>query len=452
MSGHLFFADRYFGYDDAIYASLRLLEILAKDPRPLGEMLADVPKTFATPELRVDCPDAIKFDVVARRARRTTRARGTPVRRHRRRAHLLRHASSDPAWGLVRASNTGPGPRHALRGRRRRAARRDPRRGRGRRERRARAAREAADWLTQPRERRWTIESLAALGDRRLPRARHREPAPRRRAPARARARHRRASQLIVDAQARRSTPDELARFRELVKRRRAREPIAYLLRRARVLRAHASASTARVLIPRPGHRDARRGRARAHARRSRCRCARSTSAPGSGCVAITLARERPTARVFGADVSADALAVARDNALRLGAYNVAFAAGRPLRGRRPRRRASTSSPRTRRTSRRARSPTLMPDVRDFEPRLALDGGADGLALVRRIVDGAPAHLARRRRARGRGRRRAGGGRGALLRGAGFDASRGARATTRASSAWFRGFGTARLEVRARAR
>src|SRR5690606_1873762 len=65
MSGHLFFADRYFGYDDAIYASLRLLEILAKDPRPLSEMLADVPKTFTTPELRVDCPDAIKFQVVA---------------------------------------------------------------------------------------------------------------------------------------------------------------------------------------------------------------------------------------------------------------------------------------------------------------------------------------------------------------------------------------------------
>ena len=65
MSGHLFFADRYRGYDDAIYAALRLLEILAHDPRPLSEMLADVPKTFTTPELRVDCPDAIKFDVVA---------------------------------------------------------------------------------------------------------------------------------------------------------------------------------------------------------------------------------------------------------------------------------------------------------------------------------------------------------------------------------------------------
>ncbi|MFL5413759.1 MAG: phosphomannomutase/phosphoglucomutase, partial [Myxococcales bacterium] len=54
MSGHLFFADRYFGYDDAIYASLRLLEIIANSDQSLASMLADVPKTFTTPELRVD--------------------------------------------------------------------------------------------------------------------------------------------------------------------------------------------------------------------------------------------------------------------------------------------------------------------------------------------------------------------------------------------------------------
>src|SRR5208283_1099210 len=78
MSGHLFFADRYYGYDDAIYASLRLLEILARDPRSLSEMLADVPRTFSTPELRVDCPDAIKFDVVAA-VREHYRKAGLPV-------------------------------------------------------------------------------------------------------------------------------------------------------------------------------------------------------------------------------------------------------------------------------------------------------------------------------------------------------------------------------------
>jgi phosphomannomutase/phosphoglucomutase len=106
MSGHLFFADRYYGFDDAIYASLRLLEILARDPRTLGEMLADIPRTFATPEIRVDCPDAIKFDVVA------------AVRSHYRGAGLAVvdidgarisfGTEREPAWGLVRASNTGP--------------------------------------------------------------------------------------------------------------------------------------------------------------------------------------------------------------------------------------------------------------------------------------------------------------------------------------------------------
>lgn len=64
MSGHIFFADRYFGYDDAIYASLRLMEMLAKGNRSISEMLADVPKTFSTPEIRIECPDEKKFDVV----------------------------------------------------------------------------------------------------------------------------------------------------------------------------------------------------------------------------------------------------------------------------------------------------------------------------------------------------------------------------------------------------
>jgi phosphomannomutase/phosphoglucomutase len=106
MSGHLFFADRYFGYDDAVYASLRLLEILAKDGRSLGEMLADVPKTFSTPELRVDCPDAAKFDVVAA-VRTHFRDEGLPVVDIDG-ARISFGTEKDPAWGLVRASNTGP--------------------------------------------------------------------------------------------------------------------------------------------------------------------------------------------------------------------------------------------------------------------------------------------------------------------------------------------------------
>ncbi len=66
MSGHMFFADRYFGYDDAIYASCRLIEILAKGTQPLSALVADLPKTVVTPEIRVDMPDAVKFEVKIR--------------------------------------------------------------------------------------------------------------------------------------------------------------------------------------------------------------------------------------------------------------------------------------------------------------------------------------------------------------------------------------------------
>jgi phosphomannomutase/phosphoglucomutase len=107
MSGHLFFADRYFGYDDAIYAGLRLLEILANDPRPLGEMLADVPRTETTPELRVDCPDAIKFQVVLAVTARY-KAKGYAVLDIDGARISFPAAGSAPTWGLVRASNTGP--------------------------------------------------------------------------------------------------------------------------------------------------------------------------------------------------------------------------------------------------------------------------------------------------------------------------------------------------------
>jgi phosphomannomutase/phosphoglucomutase len=106
MSGHLFFADRYFGYDDAIYASLRLLEILANDPRPLADMLADVPKTFTTPEIRVDCPDAIKFDVV-KAVTKHYKEKGNAVLDIDG-ARISFASQGAPKWGLVRASNTGP--------------------------------------------------------------------------------------------------------------------------------------------------------------------------------------------------------------------------------------------------------------------------------------------------------------------------------------------------------
>jgi len=99
MSGHLFFADRYFGYDDAIYASLRLVEILGNDPRSIGEMLSDVPTTYTTPELRVDCPDAIKFDVVKAITARY-KAKGIKVVDIDG-ARIQFGAEGVPSWGLV---------------------------------------------------------------------------------------------------------------------------------------------------------------------------------------------------------------------------------------------------------------------------------------------------------------------------------------------------------------
>lgn len=101
MSGHVFFADRYFGYDDAIYASLRLLEILSKTGKKLSELLSDVPKTYSTPEIRVDCPDAIKFRVVeAVKAYFQDKYEMINI-------DGLRITFQD-GWGLLRASNTQP--------------------------------------------------------------------------------------------------------------------------------------------------------------------------------------------------------------------------------------------------------------------------------------------------------------------------------------------------------
>ena len=101
MSGHLFFADRYFGYDDAIYASLRLFEILSKTGKKISELLADVPATFNTPEIRVDCPDNIKFQVVE------------DVKAYLQKDYKIIDTDGvripfDDGWGLVRASNTQP--------------------------------------------------------------------------------------------------------------------------------------------------------------------------------------------------------------------------------------------------------------------------------------------------------------------------------------------------------
>jgi phosphomannomutase/phosphoglucomutase len=115
MSGHMFFADRYFGYDDAIYASCRLVEILAKVKQPLSSLVADLPKTCVTPEIRVDTPDAVKFDLVKQVQQRfaeysrTNEALG-PARLILRDVVTIDgvRAVFDDGWGLIRASNTQP--------------------------------------------------------------------------------------------------------------------------------------------------------------------------------------------------------------------------------------------------------------------------------------------------------------------------------------------------------
>ena len=99
MSGHIFFADRFYGFDDATYAGARLIEILSKSDKTLSQLLADLPPTFSTPEIRTDCPDETKFRVVAEIADHFARDHDVITIDGAR--IIFEHG-----WGLVRASNT----------------------------------------------------------------------------------------------------------------------------------------------------------------------------------------------------------------------------------------------------------------------------------------------------------------------------------------------------------
>jgi phosphomannomutase/phosphoglucomutase len=101
MSGHMFFADRFFGFDDAIYAALRLLEIISNSDQQLSHLLLDVPKTVSTHELRVECPDDIKFRLVEM------------VKKKLEATYVINDIDGvrvqfDDGWALIRASNTQP--------------------------------------------------------------------------------------------------------------------------------------------------------------------------------------------------------------------------------------------------------------------------------------------------------------------------------------------------------
>ncbi len=99
MSGHIFFADRFYGFDDATYAGARVLEILSKTDKSLSELLSDLPETFSTPELRVDCSEERKFEIVQKIADEfSTTNKVITIDGAR-----ILFANG---WGLVRASNT----------------------------------------------------------------------------------------------------------------------------------------------------------------------------------------------------------------------------------------------------------------------------------------------------------------------------------------------------------
>jgi len=184
----------------------------------------------------------------------------------------------------------------------------------------------------------------------------------------------------------------ELTRYRELFQRRRAGEPVAYLLG-VREFYGRPFRVDRRVLIPRPDTETlVEVGLLRSRHLDLSARVLDLCT--GSGAVALTLAKERPTTCVLGLDLSPDAVAVARDNLVRLGAVNCAIGVSdlfSALSGRRARFDLITANPPYIPDAEIAELPV---DVRGFEPRLALAGGEDGLSLVRRIVAEAPGHLA----------------------------------------------------------
>jgi len=101
MSGHIFFRHRFYGFDDAIYSAGRLVELLAHSTQTISQMLADVPVTSSTPELRMDCPEEIKFKLVK------------AAQDHFKKKHEVNDVDGvrvqfPDGWGLIRASNTQP--------------------------------------------------------------------------------------------------------------------------------------------------------------------------------------------------------------------------------------------------------------------------------------------------------------------------------------------------------
>ena len=105
MSGHMFFAERWFGFDDAVYAGMRLVELLTRSEQTLAELYDTLPVLYNTPEIRMTCPDDLKFDVV-KRAHGWFRERYPIVDIDGVRVQFQENGRN-VGWGLIRASNTG---------------------------------------------------------------------------------------------------------------------------------------------------------------------------------------------------------------------------------------------------------------------------------------------------------------------------------------------------------
>ena len=101
MSGHMFFSEGFYGFDDALYGAARLLQIVASSGKTVRQLLADVPRFVSTPEIRVDCPDDKKFGIVEE-AKRFFSAKYEVIT-----VDGVRVLFGD-GWGLIRASNTQP--------------------------------------------------------------------------------------------------------------------------------------------------------------------------------------------------------------------------------------------------------------------------------------------------------------------------------------------------------
>jgi len=101
MSGHICFADNYYGFDDAIFAACRVLQIVAQSDKKVSEMLTDLPETAYTPEIRIDCPDDKKFEIV-RELTEIFREQYEVIDIDGVRVNF------DDGWALIRASNTQP--------------------------------------------------------------------------------------------------------------------------------------------------------------------------------------------------------------------------------------------------------------------------------------------------------------------------------------------------------